>query len=396
MKKILFLILFSITVQISNAQLKIGDTVSNIAFKAILNAPVSQIDMNHLKGKVVWLEFWATWCSPCVAAMDGLQNLQKIYKGKLQVITITSEKETRIKQFIHNRPSNLWFAIDTADAMRAYFPFRTIPHSILIDQNGVVVAITSPENITRQTIADVIAGRRIDLPVKKDVMVDSPWATYFPADSTVQSRFLVQPKIDGLGSAYLGYQRDSVFRNRRISMLNLPLTNVYRIAYGDVPYGRIQELTPRAIEAEKKLYCMDIIVPKGHEADLKSYIIKQLSSNFDLQAAMEKQKKTVYVLTIADATKIAKLTKTTAKEKDFTADHSDFNGQDVKLGDLAGYLEGFGIVKLPVVDETGNNTSYDISLKYMPEKQGDLENALADLGLQLKKEERYIDVLVFR
>ena len=396
MKKLLLLIFLCVTIQFSNAQLKIGETVNNITFKTILNAPVNRADISQFKGKVIWLEFWATWCSPCVAAMPNLQSLQKAYKGKLQVITITSEKEVRIKQFIHNRPSNLWFAIDTADAIRAYFPFHTIPHSILIDKNGVVVAITSPENITKQAIADVLAGKKINLPVKNDLIVEDPFKTFFPADPTVQSRFLVQPEIDGLGSAYMNYQRDSVFKDRRLSMLNLSLENAYRIAYGDVPYGRTQELTPRAIEEENKLYCIDVIVPKGHEADLKPYTIRQLSSNFDLQAAMEKQRKTVYILTIADTAKFAKLKRSTAKEKDFTADHSDFNGQDVKLSDLDAYLEGFGIVKLPVVDETGDNTSYDIDLKYMPEKKGDLEDALADLGLQLKKEERDIDILVFR
>jgi len=396
MKKSLFLILLTASVHFANAQYKIGDTVKDISFKTILNAPVKQTDISQLKGKVVWLEFWATWCSPCVTAMDRLQNMQKAYKGKLQVITITAEKDERIKRFLQNRPSNLWFAIDTANQFQGLFPFHTIPHSVLINQKGIIVAVTSPENITKQTIADVLAGKKIDLPVKNDIMVDNPWKMVFPTDSVIKSRFLVQPEVKGLGSSFLTYQRDSVYNKRRLSMLNLSLENAYRMAYGDVAYGRIQKLTSRAIEAEDKLYCIDIVVPKGREADLDNNLIKDLSSNFDLQATMEKQRKTVYVLSIADAAKVAQLKKTTAKEKDFSADHSDFNGQDVKLSDLAKYLEGFGVVKLPVVDETGDNNSYDINLKYMPEKKGDLENALADLGLQLKKEERDIDILVFR
>jgi uncharacterized protein (TIGR03435 family) len=397
MKKLLLIILLSISIQFAKAQLKIGDTVSNIAFKTLLNAPISQTDLGHLKGKVIWLEFWATWCSPCLAAMPDLQQLQKEYNSKLQVITITSEKETRIKQFIQNRPSNLWFAIDTADALRAFFPFRTIPQSVLIDKKGVVVAITAPENITRQTIADVIAGKMISLPLKADNMVDDPWTTYFPADSTIQSRFLVQPAIIGQNSSgYKTYPHESGFKNRRVTMMNLPLENAYRVAYGDMAYSRIIDLTPRAIEESKKMYCMDLIVPKGQEAELMPDLIKQLQSNFDLQAAMEKRRKAVYVLTIADPAKISQLKKTSFAEENFSAGQGEFNGQDVSLNKIADYLEGFGVVKMPVVDETGNTTKYDINFTYLPEKQGDLENALAGLGLKLTKAERDIDILVFR
>lgn len=396
MKKLLLLILLSITIQFSNAQLKIGDTVNTIALKTILNAPVTQADLSHLKGKVIWLEFWATWCSPCVAAMDGLQDIQKAYKEKLQVITITSEKETRIKQFLVNRPSNLWFAIDTADALRAYFPFRTIPQSVLIDGTGVVVAITFPENITKQTIADVIAGKKINLPVKADIIVDDPWTTFFPVDSSIQSRFLVQPEITGQNSSGFKTYRDGIYKNRRLTMLNLPVENAYRIAYGDVAYGRIQELTPRAIEESKKEYCMDLIVPKGHEAGLMPTLIKELKAKFDLEANFEKQRKAVYVLTIADTDKISHLKKTTANEENFSAGHGSFDGHDIGLNKIADYLEGFGLIKLPVVDETGNAIKYDISFTFMPEKQGDLENALAALGLKLTKGERDIDILVFK
>lgn len=381
----------------ANAQIKIGQSINDLQVKDLLNAPVKQIDLNKLKGKVIWLEFWATWCSPCVSAMPHLQKLQKAYKGKMQVIAISNEKEKRIRQFISNRPSNFWFSIDTADTFRSVFPYHIIPQSVLIDQNGVVVAITLPENITEQTIADVIAGKKISLPLKEDNMVKDPWGAYFSADPSTSNRFLVQPKIEGQVSGYKRYLKDSIFKNRRVSLLNIPLENAYRIAYGDLPYGRTVDLTLKENVVEnKKMYCIDLIVPKGHEADLMPTLRKELKARFDLQANIEKRRKMVYVLTIADSSKVANLKRSAAKEENFSANHGAFHGENIELKAIADYLEGFGLVNLPVLDGTDNNYKYDIDFTFMPEKKADLENVLLNMGLQLKKEERDIDMLVFR
>src|ERR1700743_3019010 len=103
MKYLLLLIFFSATIQFSIAQVKVGDPVNNTLINPILNAPVTQINTDKLKGKIVWLEFWATWCSPCISAMPNLQQIQKAYKGKLQVITISAESPERIRKFLHNQ-----------------------------------------------------------------------------------------------------------------------------------------------------------------------------------------------------------------------------------------------------------------------------------------------------
>jgi uncharacterized protein (TIGR03435 family) len=379
------------------SQANIGQPINDIQIKDLLNAPIKTTSTVALKNKVVLLEFWATWCSPCVEAMPHLQELQGIYKDDLQIITISTEKKTRISQFIRNRPSNLWFAIDSADVFRNEFPYHTIPHSVLIDKKGIVVAITEPKNITEKIIQDVIADKKITLPLKEDNMNKNPWDTYFFADSGTNSQFLVQPKIEGLGSGYKKYQNDSIFKNRRISMMNLPLETVYRLAYEGLPYGRSIDLTPKENVVEnKKMYCMDIIVPRGKENELIPTLKKELGARFDFQANIEQLRRTVYVLKIDDLAKVKTLKKSNLKEEKFSASKGSFSGEGIQLKKIADYLEGFGLTDLPVVDETGNKTRYDIEFTFMPEKQGDLQNTLKNLGLILIKEERMIDMLIFR
>ena len=397
MKKIATLLICVLMAQLSIAQVKVGQHVNNIALNQILNAPVSKTSLAGLKGKVIWLEFWATWCEPCVRAMPALQKLQKQYKGKLQIIAVSSETEKRLSQFIINRPSNLWFAVDGQDSFSKDYPFHTFPHSILINAQGIVVAITEPANITSEVIAKVIAGKPINLPLKQDLMVDNPWATYFPAADTVRSLFSVQPEIKGLGTAFKTYTKDTVFKNRRISMMNIDLESAYRIAYGDVPYNRIVDETPKADSTQNQaLYCIDVIVPKGHEDELLPKLRTELTAKFDLRASFEKRLKTVDVLEIADAAQIAKLKRSSLTTEELSARHGSFSGKGVTLGRIGKYLESYGLIKIPVIDGTNDTNKYEIDFTFMPEKSGDLQQALLNLGLILKQEDRDIDVLVFR
>ena len=395
MKTILSAIFCSLLSLSAFSQIKIGQQVKNIPIQTLLNSPIKHAELSDFKGKVILLEFWATYCGPCVTIMPHLQELQKEYNGKLRIITVSEEKEARINKFIQNKPSNLWFAVDTANLFQQSFPLRTIPQSVLIDKNGTVVAITEPENITKQVIADVIAGKKINLPLKDDNMVADPYATYFPADSATQNLFVLQPEIKGLNSSRKNYNNSKAFYGRRLTIINFPLIDLYRIAYGDISYRRVLNLTSKSdsIEAQH-MYCMDIIVPAAD--DLLPTLKRELKTKFDLQANFEKRTKQVYVLTIVDTSKIGHLKPATTKVYKFFGGSGSFNGQHVQLKDIASYIERSGIIRAPILDETNDSRYYDITFAYQPEKNGDFDNALLNLGLQLTKTDREINILVFK
>ena len=397
MKKIILLCLYLLFIVNVRAQISIRQSATDIQLPRIINANTAVKSVKDLNGKVIWIEFWATYCGPCVDAMPRLQALQKQFKGKLQVIAISTEKEKRVRQYLINKPSDLWFAVDTDNLFEKVFPYRVIPQSVLIDKTGKVVAITDPENITAEVIKNVLAGKNIDLPVKADNMTTDPVKTYFNADASVKSRFVMQPEINGLSSMSKTYPQYSAFKNRRISVINLSLQAIYRLAYRDMPYGRVIDLTEKANVKQKRInYCLDLIVPHGHESKLYETLIKELQSRFDLEASVEKRAKPVYVLKISDTTKISQLTMSKNQQRGITATHGSFDGQNIKITEIANYLEGFGLVKMPVVDETGLQKRYDITFEYQPEKDGSLTEALNKLGFKLEPAEREINMLVFR
>ena len=97
-----------------------------------------------LKGNVVLLDFWATWCKPCLAAMPDLQALHDKYKDRgLSVIGISIDEEaaTKVPKFIASKKIQYRIAVDDAkkpawDAFRV----KAIPAAYLLDRQGRIVA----------------------------------------------------------------------------------------------------------------------------------------------------------------------------------------------------------------------------------------------------------------
>lgn len=98
--------------------------------------------LSDYRGKVVLLNFWATWCPPCRAEMPSLGRLQSSFKKDgFQIIAISVDEEGwgGIQSFLKVVPVNFpIFWDERAEASEAYGVSR-LPESFLIDQKGVLV-----------------------------------------------------------------------------------------------------------------------------------------------------------------------------------------------------------------------------------------------------------------
>ncbi len=103
-----------------------------------------EVELSQLSGKMVLLEFWATWCPPCRATVPELNSIQEKYSGKgLIVLGISLDEDenlpAKLSAFSQEFKINYRLLIGDEKTERAY-NVRSIPVAFLIDRRGKIVA----------------------------------------------------------------------------------------------------------------------------------------------------------------------------------------------------------------------------------------------------------------
>lgn len=102
---------------------------------------ISELDLKNHQGKVVYLDFWASWCKPCQRSFPWMNNLLKKYPAEnFTVITVNLDAEPEaMHQFLGKVPANFDIYHDPSGQIAEQFEIEGMPTSYLIDSNGKVV-----------------------------------------------------------------------------------------------------------------------------------------------------------------------------------------------------------------------------------------------------------------
>ncbi|MFC2096850.1 TlpA family protein disulfide reductase [Bacteroidota bacterium] len=109
------------------------------------------VSLQDLRGKYVYIDFWATWCGPCIKEIPGLKKLEEKYKeGNITFLSISFDKESDKKKWknyvIDNNLSGIQLIADKAsnELLSTAFNIEMIPRFILLDPNGNIVDSNAP------------------------------------------------------------------------------------------------------------------------------------------------------------------------------------------------------------------------------------------------------------
>lgn len=196
--------------------------------------------ISALKGKVIILDFWATWCSPCVAAFPKNELLQQKFFGQIQFINVGYESKQTIDKLYssiyENKKTGLVWVTDDKRFVKM-FPHTYLPHYVWIDQNGMYRAATEGSALTEENIKNAISGdfsklkQKTDKGIEPDKKVTTKSHTLFSSTLSdyieggeMISRSLPPDSLEGQraealnyslsGLYYRAYQNEDLFRKK--------------------------------------------------------------------------------------------------------------------------------------------------------------------------------------
>jgi uncharacterized protein (TIGR03435 family) len=348
----------------------------------LLQAPLGgRADWASLQGKVVVLEFWATWCSPCVASLPHFNQLvESLDPAKFQFISIDDEDLKAVQTFLTKKRMSGWVGVDASGGVFVMYGVESRPTTIIVDGNGKIVAVTEIDSVSAADLQAVAEGKNVafkptmeiteaSVPSSLDaerslfavsVSKASPDAKTVIAKHPPTGTDLLGEDADGLMTDFF-----NVFGNRYVLKDPLPEGRYdVRVNSVDVPQAMIDSVVQQAVLAV-----------------------------LHLQIQTKTLTRPAYILRATDANKklLSPSASTHAVKRGYW--HGNFLLMNGTMDDLA-YVLATGLEN-PVLNETGIDGTYDARFKVTGGDVDSLNAILKEtLGLELVPGNREMSITV--
>jgi uncharacterized protein (TIGR03435 family) len=376
---------------------KIDDVPPPLTLTKTIQGPaLTEISWAKLKGKVVVLEFWATWCGPCVKSIPHLNDLAEQFKDKPMVfISVTSENEEVVRLFLKSHPMKAAVMLDDFEVLNKAFHVVGIPHAVIVDATGHIAAITPPQRMEANHLEEVLAGKKCSLPEPEIYTIskssDDVVPNQAPALFEISIREHKMP-ANILGPICMWSKHDDGGEfHGEIATVESALNCVYnapstrRILHCELPDG---------------YYDFELRAPAGHVDDLRNEFIVALRATFGLEVKQTTRVMDVYLMTRISTN--APGLHEVEKPGGGGGMRGGFRLNGSRMSGVAEFLEQ--ALNKPVIDETGVNGLFDVDMKwklseaekqkeFKPDADAVITAARERLGLQLSLVQRSMSVL---
>lgn len=122
------------TLKPTGRELNLNERFANVRLADLDGKPIS---LSDYAGKPVFLNFWATWCGPCIGEMPTIETVSKQFKDEIAFVAISNEPASVIKSWLKKNPHSFEFVRIEGSFLDAYVV--SLPTTMLLDRKGQLV-----------------------------------------------------------------------------------------------------------------------------------------------------------------------------------------------------------------------------------------------------------------
>jgi thiol-disulfide isomerase/thioredoxin len=349
----------------------------------LLQAPSgARADWTSLKGKVVVLEFWATWCSPCIASLPHLNQLvESLDPTKFQFISIDDEDLKTIQTFLTRKKTSGWVGVDTSGGVFAWYGVKSRPTTVIVDGSGKIVAATEIDSVSVADLQAVADGKSVTFKPTTEIVTSSGASA---TDAATQSLFAVslskaapdakvsQVNHPPTGTDFLGNDADGL------------MTNAFNV------FGNRYVLKDPLPDGRYDLRMNFVDVPSSV---MDSAVQQAVLSGLHLQIQPKTVTKDAYFLRATEASKKLLSPSASTHKVKRGCWHGIYVLMNGTMDDLA-FILATGLEN-PVINKTGINSNFDVRFKVAGEDVDSLNAVLNEkLGLELVQGNQEMSITV--
>ncbi len=397
--------------------LTIGDTVPDMPTGIMINYSKPSARLSDFKNDLVILDFWSTWCVPCIQALPEFQQLQQKFDGRVQFILSTSQEPDKIQKFLQQKDISLPCFVEDK-ILPEYFPHNSVPHEVWINK-GRVIAITYAQEVTEENIQKVLNGEEISVTEKKarfDYDISQPLLVSGNGGNGNDLLYhsVITGYLDGISGAG-GVSTDSLNRFK-IRVINAAIARLYATAAKQyhldftlpnrtlIESDEQEKINPSARPeytplVRKYFYSYELVIPASDRANTGILMMEDLNRYFGMvyhiHAAIESRKVLCWVLRKVDGPLLIR-TKHQA-----TGGISQKEGSELWQNQpFASFFYALSYINQkqphPFIDKTGITGNVDIELPLNLPDVPALQSYLQKYQLRLALEESTLPMLVIK
>jgi len=132
-------------------------------FPYIIDKVISENKITDLNTqKILIIDFWATWCVPCVAATEQLEIIQRAVPDKVFIVSVSDESEKTISDYLLRTPIALTVIKDLSEnGLISRFKVKQRPYAVMLNMNGDILFKGHPSEITIEKIKKLAASSQV-------------------------------------------------------------------------------------------------------------------------------------------------------------------------------------------------------------------------------------------